>query len=141
MSLPESRKTSAARDGEADRIYQAIFADAIPDVIRERFAEPSQALDRSAPTSELAAYRDVLARVNDLEAAEVAARFTRRLPLLSRKFQLMVYLAETIPSNQSRFINTRDSLVVGILTILYGGVRTAFKVCKGAILLRGVARA
>ena len=126
---------------EAARIYRAIFGDEVPGVVAERFVGASAALDPSVAPEALVAYRLALDRVGDLEALEVACRYARRLPLLSRKFRLMVYLAETIPDNRERFINDRDAVLAGYTVVALGALRTAFKLVKGFTLLRRLDRA
>lgn len=134
------QRSGVARD-EADRIYRAIFGAPIPEVLHDRFAEPSAGLDRLVSSTERQRYRRVIEEVGDLEAAEVAARYTGGPRLLCRKFELMVYLAETLPANQHHFVNTRDNFLAGVIIIMYGAMRTGFKLCKGALLLRSISRA
>ena len=80
-------------------------------------------------------YRALLACA-DLEALELAARYTRKLPLLTRKFRLMAYLAETLPENQDFFINERSSFLAAFGAAWPGGLRTVCKMLKALWLLR-----
>jgi hypothetical protein len=75
----------------------------------------------------------------DLEALELAARYTRRLPLLSRKFRLMAYLAETLPENQPFFVNRQSSFLRGALGVAWAALYTAWKMPAGLWWLRRVA--
>lgn len=123
---------------EPQRIYDALFGAPIPPVIAARFRAASALLERTATAAELAAYQRVVASAADLEAVELAARYTRRLPLLSRKMQLMAYLAETLPENQDRFINRQTNRVGGLLRAAGAVFRTASKMVAGLLALRQV---
>jgi hypothetical protein len=125
-------------DQEADRIYGALLGRPAPEVIRERFAEPSRRLDERLGPEETARYREALRRVGDLEALEVACRYRNRLPLLSLKFRAMLYLIETLPENQPRFIKERSNLWSVFWALKIGALRTAWKLGKGLMLCRRV---
>lgn len=120
---------------EAQRIYHTLFNRPIPPIVAERFAEGSQRLEAHVSADEVARYRAAVASGVDLEALELAGRYTRRLPLLTRKFRLMAYLAETIPQNQGLFINRRDNLPLALLTIVGVTLRTVWLMVKGLALL------
>lgn len=119
---------------EAERIYRAIFGDDIPAVVSERFASASKQLEQSASAGELDIYREAIARVGDLEALEVAGRYTGRQTILSRKFRLMVHIAETIPENRTLFVADNDAVLTSWVAITFGAVRTAWKLAKGLAL-------
>lgn len=116
---------------EADRIYRALFDSDAPQVIRHRFAQPSAVLNARSVSRDVQRYYHAVEHVRDLEALEVAARVTGRLPLICEKFRVMVYLAETLPENQSHFVNEHDSRWLGLWSILRGGVRTGWKLARG----------
>lgn len=121
---------------EARKIYAAIFGREIPLIVRDRFVVASKRLNQSVPQAEMDRYYRALLACNDLEALELAARYTRRLPLLSRKFRLMVYLAETAPENQAYFINERSSFLAGMARSAAGVFRTVFKMARGLWIVR-----
>jgi hypothetical protein len=73
---------------------------------------------------------------SDLEALELAARYTRRLPLLTRKFRLMAYLAETLPENQALFVSHRDNFLAAFLRLAWMTLRTIYLMPKGLLALR-----
>ncbi len=73
--------------------------------------------------------------MDDLEALEVACRYTRRLPILSRKVHLMVYMAETLPDYHAEFVNEHTSLAGGVKALVAGALRTGAKLTKGLVLL------
>ncbi len=126
---------------EADRIHRAVFGGTAPKVLARRFAQASERLDAAAAPAELALYRRALERIGDLEALETACRLTGRLPLLSRKFLILVYLAETLPTYQQYFVNERDSLARGLWALAAGGAVTAWKAAKGLWLWRRLGHA
>jgi hypothetical protein len=126
---------------EARKIYAAIFIREIPLLVLDRFVIASKRLNQSVPQTEMDSYYRALKACNDLEALELAARYTRRFPLLGRKFRLMAYLAETLPENQPYFINERSSFLAGMTRSAAGTFRTVFKMMKGLWIVRRAAHA
>lgn len=122
-------------DQEAQRIYFAIFNEPAPALVAERFAAASERLEANAAPADLAAYRAAVESGVDLEALELAARWTKRLPLLTRKFQLMAFLAETLPGNQTLFISHRDNFPAAFIRIAALTLRTGWLMAKGLLLV------
>jgi hypothetical protein len=126
---------------EGRKIYAAIFGCEIPPTVLDRFVVATKRLNQSVPQAEMDSYYRALMACGDLEALELAGRYTRRFPLLSRKFRLMAYLAETVPENQPYFINEKSSFLAGMARNAAGAFRTAFKMLKGLWIVRRVAHA
>lgn len=126
------------RNQEGRRIHQALFGRAIPPLLLERYLAAAARLDSAVDPAQLAAHYDAIGHTADLEALEFAGRLTGRLPLLSRKFQAMVYLAETLPENQDVYVNRRSSFVAGILVIGAATLRSALKALAGLASLQRV---
>lgn len=122
-------------DLEATRIYRSLFNRDAPPLILSRFKRVSERLNDKVSPQDLEQYYQAIRRVGDLEALEVAGRFTKKLPLLSWKFQAMVYLAETLPENQDYFVNRQTGFLKGGWLIFLGFMRTAYKLVKGFWLL------
>ena len=128
-------------DHESQRIYHTLFHREISPVVAERFAQASARLEAHVRPAEVAAYRRAVASGADLEALELAARYTHKLPLLTRKLGLMAYLAETLPENQALFINERANFVGGLVRLGVAVLHTVWKMVKGLWLLRQVRHA
>jgi hypothetical protein len=122
-------------DQEVQRIYSAIFDQPAPALVAERFAAASKPLEASVSPAQLQTYRAIIDSAVDLEALELAARWTKRLPLLTRKFQLMAFLAETLPGNQSLFISHRDNFPGAFIRIAVMSLRTGWLMAKGLLLV------
>jgi len=125
---------------EGRKVYTAIFGREIPPIVLDRFVVASKQLNALTAQPEVDRCTRAILACPDLEALELAARTTRRLPLLSRKFRLMVYLAETLPENQPIFINQRSSFLRGALSVAWAALHTAWKMPAGLWWLRRVAR-
>ncbi len=127
-------------EAEGRKVYAALFGGEPPPVLLARFASAARLLNSTALQAEVDRSTRALLASPDPEALELAARLTGRLPLLTRKFRLMVYLAETLPENQSRFVNRRSSFLRGLLNIAVAALRTAWKLPPGLWQLRRVPR-
>ena len=119
---------------EARKIYKALFSDDVPRRVRDRFIDASNVLfpDAGRRTDD---YYAIISSVEDLEALEVACRYTGKNPLLPLKFNLMVFLAECVPENQHYFVNEHRRVLRGSLSLGAGLIRTCYKLCKGFYLL------
>ncbi len=67
---------------EARKIYAAIFGGEIPPIVLDRFVIASKRLNKSVPQAEMDSYYRAMMACDDLEALELAARYTRRFPLV-----------------------------------------------------------
>ncbi len=124
-------------DTEARAIYRSLFGRAIPPILVQRFLPVVERLNAGASPAELAQYYDAIETGADLEALELAGRLTGRLPLLTRKVQAMVALAETLPENQRFYVNQRSSFLTGMASMAWAAAHTARQAAKGLWLLRG----
>lgn len=122
---------------EASAIYRALFGCDIPPVLLQRFLPVIERINAAASPAELREYYRALETQADLEALELASRLTGRLPLLTRKVQAMVALAETLPENQPFYVNQRSSFAAGAAAMAWAAVHTARQAAKGLWLLRG----
>ena len=62
---------------EARKIYAAIFGGEIPPIVLDRFVIASKRLNKSVPQVEMDSYYRAMMACDDLEALELAARYTR----------------------------------------------------------------
>jgi hypothetical protein len=133
-----SDKRDRNKQDEAERIYRAIFRKAIPELVRERYYRAAEILFSRLPPEEDQIYQDVMNKVHDLEAVEIAARRENKMPLLVFRFRLMVHLAENLPADQHIFFNSSDRKIPSYFSLLFGGARTLYKTLKGRLLLRRI---
>lgn len=124
----------------ADKIYQALFGKSAPSIVMERFAKALTLHEQGFPSGERDMTDRAVTKTRDLEALEMAARWTKKLPLLVWEFQVMVRLGETLPENRPRMINDRNRRLRALLALLGAGFRSSWKLAKGLVLLRGVIR-
>ena len=138
--LKQADPTSGERAFEAQSVYWALFRGDAPFILIQRYEQAARQLDGAANPGDISAIHQLLAQRADLEAAELAGRLTGRLPLLTRKFSAMTYLAETLPDHQRFYINSRSSLAGGVMMLTWAGMLTAVKLARGLWLLRSVRR-
>lgn len=121
---------------ETRAIYRALFGRAIPPILIQRFLPVIERLNAAVGADELASYYRIIEAQVDLEALEMAGRLTGRQPLLTRKMQAMVALAETLPQNQRFYVNQRSSFVAGAAAMAWAAAHTARQAARGLWLLR-----
>lgn len=124
-------------EAESRSIYQVLFHREIPPILLQRFLPVIERLNATASPADLAQYYRAVEAGADLEALELAGRLTGRLPLLTRKVQAMVALAETLPDNQPFYVNQRSSFLTGAAAMAWAAAHTARQAAKGLWLLRG----
>ena len=138
--LKQADPTGEERAFEAQAIYWALFRGESPAVLAQRYGQAARELDKLAAPRDIALVQRLLAQRADLEAAELAGRLTGRLPLLTRKFTAMTYLAETLPDHQRFFVSRRSSQVAGVAALGWASLLTAVQLARGLWLLRSAGR-
>lgn len=118
-------------EAEGRKVYAALFGGEPPPVLLARFVTAARMLNSTTTQVEVDRCTRALLACSDPEALELAARITRQLPLLTRKFRLMVFLAETLPENQRYFVNQRSSFLRGLLNVAGAALRTGWKLPIG----------
>lgn len=119
---------------EAEKIYYAIFKKQIPAFIKNHFENISKTIDNNYSEKDVRKYHQYLVKVYDIESLELAARYFKRLPILTEKFKVMVYLAETLPENQSIFVNEDSKRFFAHVFLISSLLRTFYKFLKGIFL-------
>lgn len=122
-------------DNDAEKIYSALFGKKIPDNIHRHFINISKEIDSNFPRDEVIKYYELVRKTDDLEALELAARYLRKIPVLTEKFKIMVYLGETIPDNYHIFINENPARFRGYVEMIFSVIRTVIKIMKGLIII------
>jgi len=120
---------------EASKIYYTIFNKDIPESIKNHFEYLSKRIESNFSEQEKIKYHECILKIHDLEALELAARYFKKLPILTLKFKVILYLAETLPQNYSKYINEKNNFFIGSLLLVFSMVRTSYKLVKGICLL------
>ena len=120
---------------EAERIYYSLFRKKIPVSIHYHFNRLSEKLENDYSEKEIKKYSSYIVKTYDLEALEIAARYLKKLPLLTEKFKIMVYLAETLPENYVMYINEKNNRFFGCLLLMTSTFRTLYKFVVGIFFL------
>ena len=118
-------------NNEAKKIYKAIFNKDIPLTVQEHFNAVSGKIESRFTDQEISKYFEIIKKVHDLEALELAARSFGKLTIITLKFKVMLYLAETQPENYSRYINEKDNFILGFSLLILSMLRSSFKLLKG----------
>jgi hypothetical protein len=126
----------ALLDREAERIYDAIFRGPIPPLLRDRFRAAIERLNAQTAEQELSSYYRAVGAVADLEALELICRLSRAHPTLTKRFRIMVHLAEALPENQHLFVSSEPSRIRAWSELAVGAARSAGKLAKGWLLSR-----
>ncbi len=121
---------------EAAKIYRSIFRKNIPGMVKQRFYNSSLEIESTVPECELINYRTIIKKIADLESVEYASRVLNSNPLLKKKFQLMIYLAECLPENYSIFINEKKGVLKAYFFLLLIPFNSLYKLTKGIFILK-----
>lgn len=120
---------------EAEIIFHAIFNKKIPASIQTHFNIISKKIDGRFAGEEVKKYYECIEKVHDLEALEVAARYFKKLPILTEKFNIMVYLSETLPENYPVFVSERNNFFLAYILLISSLFHAGYKIAKGMVLL------
>jgi len=119
---------------EACYLHAALFARQPDALTVERYLEAHRLLFAALPTSPLVS-RIVEQRL-DAEAIEYALRGQPEGRELTRKLQILSYLAEARSAYQDEFINRSDRRGGAIVRLAGAALRSLWKRIKGELLVR-----
>jgi hypothetical protein len=119
---------------EARYLHAALFGQRLDDASVARYAAAHAALFPEAAQTEL--MRRVMARSLDAEAVEAALRRKYGSNILTRKLQVICYLAEVQPAYGRAFVNLRASKVRAWFGVIGAAMNGAWKLAKGAYLVK-----
>jgi hypothetical protein len=130
-AVPPDDRVLAA---EARYLHAALFARRADALTVERYCQAHRLLFAADPASPLLS-RIVEQRL-DAEAVEYALRRRRRGRELTRKLQILSYLAEARSAYQDEFVNRTDRRGGAIPTLAGAALRSLWKRLKGELLVR-----
>lgn len=120
---------------EGERLHTFIFGHPIPEPVLQKYVEAHNFYLRSPEKSELIWMNKVIRLGFDLEALEIALRFSNRHHLLVRKAKILVYITEAFDAYRPLFINERPQRLRAMTALIFHGFRTVSKFLKGKFLL------
>src|SRR5262245_31440698 len=119
---------------EARYLHAALFAQPADPSVVERYVDAHRLLFAAEPPSRLVA--TILDRRLDAEAIEYALRRRRAGAELTRKLQILSYLAEVRGAYEREFLNRRARRPAAMLALAAAALRSAWKLVKGELLVR-----
>jgi hypothetical protein len=119
---------------EARYLHAALFPRAPEAAVVERYLEAHRRLFAGRPTSPLVSR--IVERRLDAEAIEYALRHRGSGRELTRKLQILCYLAEPLASYQDEFVNRKTRRSAAILALARSVLRSGWKRVKGELLVR-----
>ena len=121
-------------DAEARYLHAALFPHPADAVTVERYRQAHRLLFAAASASPVVSR--IVERRLDAEAVEYALRRRRRGRELTRKLQILSYLAEPRAAYQDEFVNRKNRRGAAIVTLAGAALRSAWKRVKGELLVR-----
>jgi hypothetical protein len=119
---------------EARHLHASLFGRAIDPAVAARYEQAHRELGLESEPSAVAAA--VVARRLDAEAVEFALRRRGVGRELTRKMQLLCYLAEVRSEYLGEFVNLRPSRAGAAAALAAATIRSAWKLAKGTFLVR-----
>ena len=120
---------------EGELLHTSIFGSPIPEPVLQKYIEAHQYYLTSPDQSELSWMNKVIRLKFDLEALEIALRFSNPRHWLVRKVKILVYITEAFDAYRLFFINEHPQRWRAILTLTFHGLKTSGKFLKGKFLL------
>jgi hypothetical protein len=119
---------------EARYLHAALFSRPADPAIIERYVDAHHLLFAREPAS--AVVSTIVERRLDAEAIEYALRRRRAGGELTRKLQILCYLAEVRAAYEHEFLNRRARRAAALLALAGAALRSAGKLLKGEVLVR-----
>jgi hypothetical protein len=121
---------------EAATLHQTIFGRPITKDLEDAFVLANQALMPTAHVDHEVDVDLLIRKSLDIEAIEIALRRKRPHNSLSKKMQIMCYLAECRSVYFSDFVNEEKQPVKAFLLMAFHTFRSIYKLAKGTCLIR-----
>ena len=121
-------------DEEARFLHAALFSRAADDTILERYRDAHRQLFPDELTSPLVVR--IVGKRLDAEAIEYALRRRKAGRELTRKLQIISYLAESRRAYHDEFVNIERRRVVSFVVLGAAVARSTWKWLKGEMLVR-----
>lgn len=119
---------------EARFLHASLFSNPVDRAIVERYVAAHRQLFADRVTSALVTR--IVARRLDAEAIEYALRRRNAGRELTRKLQILSYLAEARAAYQDDFVNTKTRRARAIVSLAAAALRSGWKLLKGELLVR-----
>jgi hypothetical protein len=120
---------------EGELLHISIFGNQIPEPVLQKYIEAHNYFLTSPEKSDLNWMNKVIQLKFDLEALEIALRFSNPYHPLVCKVKILVSITEVFDAYQPLFINIHTRRIRAIVTLTFHGLRTVGKVLKGKFLL------
>jgi len=120
---------------EGELLHDSIFGSPIPEPVLQKYVEAHNYYLISPDKSELIWMSKVIQLGFDLEALEIALRFSNRYHLLVRKTKILIYITEAFDAYRPYFVNENSQRLGAMVTLTFHGLRTTWKFLKGKFLL------
>src|SRR5262245_29983359 len=120
--------------GEARYLHGALFRRPVDPAIVERYCDAHRLLFPGEPASPLVSR--IVERRLGAEAIEYALRRRRTGGVLTRKMQILSYLAEVRAAYQHEFFNRHERSSGAIAALAAAVLRSGWKLFKGELLIR-----
>ncbi len=120
---------------EGERLHASIFGTSIPEPVLQKYIEAHLYYLTSPENSEVRWMSEAVRRGLDLEALEIALRFSHSGHLLVRKVKILVHIAEGFDAYRSWFINEKPRRAKAVVLLVGHLFQTGFKFLKGKFLL------
>ena len=121
---------------EAEYLFHAFFRGPIPRDIAARYASANEQCFPECAAGDVAFITRMRDHRLDVEAIEWALRRRRRGELLTKKIQILFYLAEVRSEFYPKFVNRQPGIIRAALMLSGCLMRNAFCYLKGEFLIR-----
>lgn len=119
---------------EARFLLVSLFPKPVDSAIVEHYVAAHRQLFAERVTSPLVSR--IVAQRLDAEAIEYALRRRKTGQDLTRKLQILTYLAEVHPAYYHDFVNTKTRHAGAIISLALNALRSSWKLAKGELLIR-----
>jgi len=120
---------------EGELLHYSVFGTRIPEPVLKKYIEAHHYYLRSAVQSELTWMAKAVELGLDLEALEIALRYSDKNHILVRKLKILVHITEAFGAYRRRFVNEHPQRLRAITVLAFHGFRTVSKFLKGKFLL------
>ena len=120
---------------EAVLLHHSVFGKDISEPVIQKYVDAHHYYLTSATNSDLIWMAKAVQQKYDLEALELALRFSNPYHILVRKAKILVYITEVFSVYHYQFVNEKPQRMQAFMILALHSIRTGIKILKGKFLL------
>ncbi len=136
MLMPSGIPPRVALEQEAAALHRVLFGHPISPELAQQYAGACRRLLAQDSATQQVSVPALIAKSVDLEAVELALRLRNPDNTLTKRFHILMFLAESRSSHFQHYVSKRGGFWRALLSLSFASFRSLYKFLKGTWQVR-----